>query len=80
MRTLQATEILEVAGGDWEVGFNLGVLRGSFSGDESPSEAFAAIESAATTIYYGAVDTMADFFTWWDPNNYYSSCGGGGGW
>ena len=62
MRTLNSNEVSEVSGGEWEVGFDFGFFDGYVKGDETIQE-----------IYGGAVDMMADFFTWWDPNGYYSS-------
>jgi hypothetical protein len=70
MRSLNAEEVTNVAGGEWSVTLDLVFVEGTLSGPETAQE-----------IYAGAVDAMADFFTWWDPAGYYSSgCGGGGGW
>jgi hypothetical protein len=75
MRTLNSNETDQVSGGEWEIGFDFGVVEGSLSGPESIQD----IASGIGDIYGGAVDAMADFFTWLDPAGFYSSCGGGGG-
>ncbi len=72
MRALQANEIAEVSGGDWQVTLDLVFVEVTVSGTESIQD----IGGGIADMYGGAVDSMADFFTWWDPNNYYSSsCG-----
>jgi hypothetical protein len=62
MRTLNISEVSEVSGGECSVDFEFGPIGVHFSGPETVQD-----------IYGGAVDVMADFFTWWDPNGYYSS-------
>jgi hypothetical protein len=70
MRTLNNVEAEHVSGGEWHLDFDLGFINGGFSGPES-------VQQVVGGAYYGAVDAMADFFTWWDPAGYYDSgCGG----
>lgn len=70
MRFLDKDEITNVSGGNWKVNLDLGIIEVELSGTETGGQ-----------IYGGAVDYMADFFTWWDPAGYYgSTCSGGGGW
>lgn len=71
MRDLKIAEVTEVSGGEWSVDFAVGPVKFHFEGEETAQE-----------IYGGAVDAVADFFTWWDPAGYYSSgcSAGGGGW
>ncbi|MES2604730.1 MAG: hypothetical protein V4603_07310 [Pseudomonadota bacterium] len=68
MRNVSVSELEEVSGGEWTVTLHLGIADVELSGPETAQE-----------IYGGAVDAMADFFTWWDPVGFYSACGGGGG-
>ena len=75
MRTLNIAEINEVSGGEWQLGFDLVFVEGDIKGEETVQD----IAAGVAQVYGGAVDTMADFFTWWDPAGFYSSCGGGGG-
>jgi hypothetical protein len=75
MRALHENEVEIVAGGDWSVTINLPFVDVKMSGPESIQDVLSGVGDA----YGGAVDYMADFFTWWDPAGFYSSCGGGGG-
>lgn len=70
MRTLDESDVLAVGGAGWEVHLDFGFIDFKVNGPETAQE-----------IYAGAVDYVADFFTWLDPANYYgSACSGGGGW
>ena len=67
MRTLNVMELDSVSGGDWSITVSLGnVFEGTISGTES-------IQEIVGGAYGGAVDAMANFFTWSDPAGYYSS-------
>jgi hypothetical protein len=80
MRTLNFKELEYVSGGDWSLGFDLGVIDGTLSGTETVQEIAGSIANGVSVAYGGAVGAMANFFTWWDPAGYYSSgCSGGGG-
>ncbi len=66
MRTLNSMELENVSGGDWSWEVDLGITKFIVSGEESVQEIVGG-------AYGGAVDAMANFFTWWDPAGYYSS-------
>lgn len=73
MRTLNCGELEFVSGGDWSFEVDLGVTKWIVSGDETLQDMVGSAADAVSGAYGGAVDAMADFFTWWDPAGYYSS-------
>jgi len=64
MRTLNGTELEHVSGGDWELGFDIKIIHGEVSGDESIQEIAAAASGAISGAYWDARDAMADFYEW----------------
>ena len=66
MRKLDEAELNSVSGGDWSFSLDFGGVGIEVSGEET-------IQEIVGGAYGGAVDAMANFFTWWDPAGYYSS-------
>ncbi|MGV3590718.1 MAG: hypothetical protein ACO1PZ_03445 [Gammaproteobacteria bacterium] len=64
MRELYSNELQDVAGADWSVELNGGLVKVVFSGDEDVQDIGSAVATIASDAYWGARDTMADFYEW----------------
>ncbi len=77
MRTLNIAEMEQVSGGDWSFGFDLKVVYGEVSGNETIQDIVGGAADGISDAYWTARDATADLYGW--MFGYDSMCNGGGG-